>query len=77
RKTFGEVEVALDPSELGNIDSETLQERYEHGLQASRPESHREETGDLLETHLANTAKKRKQVQEKKSGSKDKNKHIF
>ena len=76
RKNPG-VEVTLDPSELADMDSETLQEKYEHGLQAARPEGQREETGDLLEEHLASSAKKRRQVQEKKSGSKDKNKHVF
>ena len=62
--------MALDPSELVDMDSETLQEKYEHGLQAARPDAHKEETGDLLEEHLANTAKKRKQMQEKKTSSK-------
>lgn len=70
---MGEVEVALDPSELVDMDDETLKEKYEHGLQAAQPESHREDMSDLLEEHLAKKAKERKQTQEKKSSSKDKN----
>ncbi|KAF9405245.1 hypothetical protein BGZ94_003674, partial [Podila epigama] len=74
RKNMGEVDVELDPSELENMDAETLQEKYEQGLQASMPEAHREDLSDLVGEHLANQAKKRKQAQDKKTGKeKDKN----
>ncbi|KAF9437734.1 hypothetical protein BGZ76_011372 [Entomortierella beljakovae] len=77
RKNFGEVDVALDPSELVDMNPETLQERYEEQLQAARPEAHREDTSDLLQEHLASTAKnaakKRKQTQESKSKDKTRN----
>ena len=68
---MGGVEVALDPSELVDMDDETLKEKYEHGLQAAKPESHKEDMSDLLQEHLTKEAKKRKQTQEKKSSSKD------
>jgi splicing factor 3B subunit 2 len=70
------VDVALDPSELADMDSETLQEKYEHGLQASRPEAEREDMSDLMNEHYAKQAKKTKQAKQKKAG-KDDDKNIF
>ncbi|KAG0324666.1 hypothetical protein BG000_002114 [Podila horticola] len=72
RKNLGEVDVQLDPSELENMDAETLQEKYEQGLQAAVPEAQREDMSDLMGEHLATQAKKRKQAQEKKGGKKEK-----
>ena len=70
---MGEVAVALDPSELVDMDKETLQERYEQELEAARPESERENVSDLMDEHFAKESKKRKQAQAKKANARDKN----
>ncbi|KAJ1627443.1 hypothetical protein T492DRAFT_595754 [Pavlovales sp. CCMP2436] len=60
KRLQGAVDVALDPSELEDLDEETLKRRYEETVNAGKRAAQREDFSDLIEEHEAR--KRRKQV---------------
>lgn len=54
----GAVEVALDPSELEDLDEETLKQRYEAQVSAAKRGAQKEDMSDLVQEHEARKRRK-------------------
>jgi splicing factor 3B subunit 2 len=59
RKATDEVEVALAPEELANLDEETLKAKYEQQRREASDSTRGEDMSDLVAEHANKQAKKR------------------
>ncbi|CAG8602971.1 15286_t:CDS:10, partial [Dentiscutata heterogama] len=72
RKVVGTgIDVALDPSEMANLDEETLRAIFEEAQQANKPEGSREDFSDLVAEHASKQAKKRQKLADAKAAARD------
>ncbi|CAJ0837900.1 7290_t:CDS:10 [Entrophospora sp. SA101] len=72
RKVIGTgVEVALDPSEMANLDEETLRAKFEEAQQAHQPEGAHEDLSDMVAEHASKQAKKRQKMQDARAAARD------
>ncbi|CAG8758504.1 12596_t:CDS:10, partial [Dentiscutata erythropus] len=72
RKVVGAgIDVALDPSEMANLDEETLRAIFEEAQQANKPEGSREDFSDLVAEHASKQAKKRQKLADAKAAARD------
>ncbi|CAG8509211.1 5265_t:CDS:10 [Paraglomus brasilianum] len=72
RKAVGAgVEVALDPSEMANLDEETLRAKFDEAQAASRPEGAHEDLSDMVAEHASKQAKKRQKIADAKAAARD------
>ncbi|CAG8462373.1 3895_t:CDS:10 [Racocetra fulgida] len=72
RKVVGTgIDVALDPSEMANLDEETLRAIFEEAQQANQPEGSREDFSDLVAEHASKQAKKRQKLADAKAAARD------
>ncbi|CAG8578877.1 4759_t:CDS:10 [Rhizophagus irregularis] len=72
RKAVGAgVDVALDPSEMANLDEETLRAKFEEAQQATLPEGAHEDFSDMVAEHASKQAKKRQKVADSRAAARD------
>ncbi|CAG8451115.1 6863_t:CDS:10 [Ambispora leptoticha] len=72
RKLVGTgVDVALDPSEMANLDEETLRAKFEEAQQEHQPEGAHEDFSDMLAEHANKQAKKRQKLADAKAAARD------
>ncbi|CAG8445068.1 2051_t:CDS:10 [Scutellospora calospora] len=72
RKVVGAgIDVALDPSEMANLDEETLRAIFEEAQQANQPEGSREDFSDMVAEHANKQAKKRQKLADAKAAARD------
>jgi splicing factor 3B subunit 2 len=72
RKAVGTgVDVALDPSEMANLDEETLRAKFEEAQQATLPEGAHEDFSDMVAEHASKQAKKRQKVADSRAAARD------
>ncbi|RIA84140.1 hypothetical protein C1645_808909 [Glomus cerebriforme] len=72
RKAVGAgVDVALDPSEMANLDEETLRVKFEEAQQATLPEGAHEDFSDMVAEHASKQAKKRQKVADSRAAARD------
>ncbi|CAG8566006.1 7892_t:CDS:10 [Diversispora eburnea] len=72
RKAVGTgVDVALDPSEMANLDEETLRAKFEEAQQANQPEGAHEDFSDMVAEYASKQAKKRQKIADAKAAARD------
>lgn len=59
----GTVELALDPSELDDMDQEAMAQRYERQMREQQNHLQKEDLSDMLAEHVARQKSKRKRQQ--------------
>ena len=71
RKNTNDIEVALNPEELEEgLDEDTVRRKYEQQMEMEKESQAKEDFSDMVAEHAQRQAKKRKKMEDAKSGKK-------